>query len=387
MHIRDRIVQRSLNDNAIYPAMTKSFIWDNMACQTGKGTTKAMDRINRLLHRYYINNGNSNAGWVLQFDIKGYYRSMRHADAMRCFRQKLDRQTADNIEAWMAKQYPGSVGYAPGSQLVQILGISFLDSFDHYAKERLRARYYLRYMDDGVIISDNKEHLERCRCELAQKLAEIGLQFHEKKTRIYRISDGIRMLGFTFRLTKTGKIIRIIDPKNVKHERKKLYRFAQKVKRGQATKEKYWECYTSWRAHARKGNSYMLLRRMDAYAKELLQEAKEDAQNHDRTADETALRAEDGRNSQGTGGEGSGGTGLQHHDGDPGGSGRGGQQGMTEYSKKYRTVKNYYDSGEWKRKAVENAVKHGWITEEECAEILGADLVSEIGGDDGGNGA
>ena len=58
-HIRDRIVQRSLNDNVIYPAMTRSFIWDNMACQQGKGTTKAMNRINHLLHRYFINNGSN----------------------------------------------------------------------------------------------------------------------------------------------------------------------------------------------------------------------------------------------------------------------------------------------------------------------------------------
>ena len=48
IHIRDRIVQRSLNDNVIYPQMTQSFIWDNMACQKGKGTTKAMDRLNVL---------------------------------------------------------------------------------------------------------------------------------------------------------------------------------------------------------------------------------------------------------------------------------------------------------------------------------------------------
>ena len=70
-HIRDRIVQRSLNDNVIYPAMTKSFIWDNMACQKGKGTTKAMDRISHLLHRYFINNSQSNAGYVVSIRRAG----------------------------------------------------------------------------------------------------------------------------------------------------------------------------------------------------------------------------------------------------------------------------------------------------------------------------
>ena len=53
-HIRDRIVQRSMNDNIVYPEMTRSFIHDNMACQKGKGTTVAMDRLDQFLHRYYI---------------------------------------------------------------------------------------------------------------------------------------------------------------------------------------------------------------------------------------------------------------------------------------------------------------------------------------------
>ena len=274
IHIRDRVVQRSVNDLVIYPNMTNSFIWDNMACQTGKGTVKAMDRIDCFLHRYYINNGNSNEGYVWQWDVEGYYRNMRHDKARECFERRLSAKTVDHAERWLQKQYPYPVGYEPGSQMVQILGISMLDRFDHNIKENLRAKYYLRYMDDGFVISNDKEYLIECWKQQEKELEKLGLHFHPKKTRIYRLSEGITVLGFTFRLTDTGKVVRVINSKNVKHERKKLYRMAQLVRKGTIKPEKYWECYNAWRAHAELGNSYRLLQRMDKFAADLFKEAK-----------------------------------------------------------------------------------------------------------------
>ena len=286
-HIRDRIVQRSLNDNVIYPAMTRSFIWDNMACQTGKGTTKAMDRLNTFLRRVYINNGNSVDGlYVLQADIHGYYRNMRHRDAKDCFARHLDEKTVTASMGWLQRQYPYDVGYEPGSQMVQILGISLLDPLDHSVKERLKAKVYERYMDDFYIISNSKEFLETCRIEISKELNErYGMELHPNKTRIYPLKNGIRVLGFTFRLTKTGKVLRIINPENVKHERKKMYRMAQLVKQGKITEGKMRECYTAWKAHANLGNSYKLLQRMDDYVESLLMEVKNngssETQRHD----------------------------------------------------------------------------------------------------------
>lgn len=274
-HIRDRIVQRSLNDNVIYPEMTRSFIWDNMACQKGKGTTKAMDRLDSFLHRVFINNGNSVEGLsVLQADVHGYYRNMRHEDAKACFSRHLDEQTVDQSMKWLQRQYPYEVGYEPGSQMVQILGISLLDPMDHTVKERLRAKVYERYMDDFYIISNSVSFLEDCRDTITEELAKLGMELHPDKTKIYPLKEGIKVLGFTFRLTDTGKVIRIINPGNVKHERKKLYRMAQLVKSGEMTEEKMLTCYRSWKAHAEKGNSYQLLVRMDEYVQSLLEGIK-----------------------------------------------------------------------------------------------------------------
>lgn len=281
-HIRDRVVQRSMNDNVIYPAMTKSFIWDNMACQKGKGTSKARDRLDHMLKRYYINNGNSNKGWVLQCDVHGYYKHMRHSDAEKCFARNLDAATVKLAMSWLQRQYPYDVGYEPGSQMVQILGISMLNPMDHAAKEQMRARNYGRYMDDFHIVSNNKEFLEACMEQFKVELAKVGMEMHPEKSRIYPLSDGILFLGFTYRLTETGKVIRIINPKNVKHERVKLYRLAQMVAAGERTERQYWDGFESWAAHANQGNSYHVVSRTRDYAKQLLEGIKNESSNPDK---------------------------------------------------------------------------------------------------------
>lgn len=264
---RDRVYQRSLNDNAVYPIMTRSFIFDNYACQKGKGTDAARNRLKEFLRRYYRKHGN--IGYVAQFDIHGYYPNMSHAVTEDLFRKKLPKEIADMVVTILRHQYTGDFGYNPGSQLIQIAGISILDGFDHYMKEQLHANLYLRYMDDFLVIGDNKENLEKCQRKAIKYLAKIGFTMNEKKTRIHPLSDGIEFLGFRFSLTNTGKVLMLIKPSNVKRERRKLRRLVAKSKRGNIPRDKVDESYSAWRNHASKGNSYRLLQRMDAYYNEL----------------------------------------------------------------------------------------------------------------------
>ena len=264
---RDRIYQRSLNDNAVYPIMSKSFILDNYACQKGKGTDAARNRLKEFLRRYYRKHGN--VGYVAQFDIHGYYPNMSHAFVEDLFRRKLPKEVADMVVTVLRHQYSGDFGYNPGSQLIQIAGISVLDEFDHYVKEQLHARYYLRYMDDFLIISDDQEYLSWCRDLMEMYLNSIGFELNPKKTIIYPLKNGIEFLGFNFKLTSTGKVLMLIKSSNVKRERRKLRRLVAKSKRGGIPQDKVDESYAAWRNHASKGNSYQLLKRMDAYYKEL----------------------------------------------------------------------------------------------------------------------
>lgn len=273
---RDRVYQRSLNDNVIYPVMTRSFIYDNWACQKGKGTDAARNRLKELLHSYYRKYGSE--GWVAQFDIHGYYPNMDHAYIEGMFGSRLSEESFQRVLDVLHHQYDGDKGYNPGSQMIQIAGISALDKLDHYIKEQLHAKYYLRYMDDFPIIHNDKDYLEECMQKVTEKLRLCKFETNPQKTRIFRLSEGIAFLGFRFFLTDTGKVLMLIDPKNVKRQRKKLRRLVAKSKRGLLPKSSVDESYRSWRDHAAKGNTYKLLQRMDKYYHDLWED--QDAKNN-----------------------------------------------------------------------------------------------------------
>ena len=128
--------------------MTRSFIYDNMACQQGKGTDLARSRIKELLHRAYLKNGSE--FYILQCDVKGYYKNMKHEAVNTSFERRLPPGIYERTEAVLETQYEGDTGYNPGSQMVQIAGISFLDKFDHFVKETLRMKEYMRYIPHCV---------------------------------------------------------------------------------------------------------------------------------------------------------------------------------------------------------------------------------------------
>lgn len=276
---RDRVYQRSLNDNVLYPTMTRSFIYDNWACQKGKGTDRARARLKEFLQRFYRKYGAD--GWIAQFDIHGYYPNMDHEYIEHMFREKLEPDVYQRVEDVLRHQYPGDKGYNPGSQMIQIAGISALNELDHYIKERLRVKFYLRYMDDFIMIHHDREFLARCKNAVVRRLADCRFTINEDKTRIFPIRDGIMFLGFKYQLTETGKVLMFVNPNNVKAKRKNLRRLVAKSMRGDLPKSSVDESYRAWRDHAAKGNSWKLLQRMDQYYAGLWKEArKQNAENY-----------------------------------------------------------------------------------------------------------
>lgn len=269
---RDRVYQRSLNDVAIYPAMSKGFIYDNCACQKGKGSDFARRRMKCHMERYYRKHGA--AGFVLKIDIRKYYDSMRHDVVKACFREKLP----DNVyqrAAGILDGFPGDTGFNPGSQIIQIAGISVLDKIDHFIKERLRVRHYMRYMDDMVLIGNNHKEMEGWLRTIKDKLAKIGFETHPEKTKITPLRIGFMWLGYRYRLTGTGKVVMTADPNRLKATRRKYYRLVQKAKRGEISREKVDDSYRCWRECASKGDGYAMLRNMDRHYRELWRDQNE----------------------------------------------------------------------------------------------------------------
>lgn len=269
--MKDRVFQRSLTDNYLYETVTKSFIYDNCACQVNKGTDFARDRLNCHMQRYFRKNGLK--GWVLACDIKSYFGSTPHKTAKKeICRNIKDPWIKKHIEMIIDSFNQGEdpeIGVGLGSQITQLSQLAVLNRMDHYIKEQLKIKQYIRYMDDFILLHKDKKYLKYCISEIERILSELGLRLNKKKTQIFPIIQGINFLGFRFILTDTGKVIRKLKKSNVSHERRKLKKMAGLVKKGQLTKEHVDKCYTAWKAHARKGNTYQLLKNMDKFYKSL----------------------------------------------------------------------------------------------------------------------
>lgn len=156
--------------------------------------------------------------------------------------------------------------------MIQIAGIGILNALDHFIKEELHIEFYIRYMDDFILIHEDAEYLLECKARIAQKLRALECQFNTKKTGIIPLSDGILFLGFHYWLTETGKVVMTLNSANIKHERRKMAKLATLERKGERSTEKVDECYNSWKNHASKGDSYKLLQRTDKYVKELRKE-------------------------------------------------------------------------------------------------------------------
>lgn len=265
--MKDRVFQRSLVDNYLYHQMTKGLIYDNPACQIGKGTDFSMNRLTCHMQRYYRKNNID--GFVLQCDISNFFGSTKHSVA----KDVVDKRVPDEwvkshvyriIESFGTEEDPNT-GMGLGSQVTQLVQLAILDDLDHFIKEKLGIKQYIRYMDDFLLIHESKEYLQFCWEQIEEELLKIHLKLNTKKTQLYPLRHGIDFLGFKFILTDTGKVVKKVLKENVSSERRKLRKLKGLVDKGVLTKEDVNKCYEAWKSHARKGNTYTLVRDMDKY--------------------------------------------------------------------------------------------------------------------------
>ena len=271
--IKDRQFQRSLCDNVLYPQVTRSFIRDSCACLRGRGVDDALDRLNVHLQRYYRKRGPN--GWVLKCDIRHYFAETPHDVAKAAIRKRLTDKRAAFYTDQIIDSFGGSVGIGLGSQVSQITELAVLDDLDHYIKERLRIRHYLRYMDDFILIHEDRAVLENALKVITEKLAALGLTLNGK-TQIHPLKQGIIWLKWRFILTDTGKVIRRISRKSVTRERRKLKKMAALVKAGRIPPEALTESFVTWKAHAQRGNCRKIVADMQSLHDRLISEVKQD---------------------------------------------------------------------------------------------------------------
>lgn len=213
---RDRVVQNCFVDNYLFPLLENRLIYDNAACRKSKGTDFARNRLKSFLldayKKYDLN------FYVLTFDIHHYFESINH-DVLKSKLQKVikDKEVYEFVEMVIDSfNNDSNIGVPLGNQTSQCFALYYLDSFDRIIKEKYHIKYYSRYMDDGVIISNDKNLLMELNEELKKAVHNLKLEFNVDKNCIFPIKQGITYLGFTYHLMNTGKIIIKIAKKKKK---------------------------------------------------------------------------------------------------------------------------------------------------------------------------
>jgi hypothetical protein len=247
VHISERVVQKTLCDNILEPVLTKPLIHDNGASIKGKGVHFALRRLICHLSRFYRQNNFSNEGYALIVDFSKFFDSIDHEKLYALVgRHITDGRVMDLFRRFVSVFGEGkSLGL--GSQVSQIAAIFFPNELDHFIKEKLRLRYYGRYMDDFYIIHRDKNYLLRCLAEIKAVCTSLGLAVHEKKSRIVKLKNGVPFLKGRHVLLETGRVLRLPHPDSAKRMRRKLKKFKKLIALGKMNRYDLRTAYQSWR--------------------------------------------------------------------------------------------------------------------------------------------
>ena len=256
-NIRDRVVQRALCDTYLYAAMTAGFIPDNMACQIGKGTTACRKRMKQYageaIRRY------GERCYVMKVDVKGYFANTTHNVAKAAVAKRVDNVWARKYVFNLIDSFHGITGdhcgIGLGSQISQLIELEVPDDIDHEAKRI--TDLYIRYMDDMVAFG-TKEQMKRLRDLIVSGLGRLGLRTSDKKTYVAKFRS-LQFLGFNY-YVRNGRVeMKPIKGKEYQ-ERRKLRRQLEIM-----PLEKVDKAFESWKANARQGTDFNVIRRMNKY--------------------------------------------------------------------------------------------------------------------------
>lgn len=205
--VRDRIVHHAIY-RALYPYFDPCldvehlnmprFIYDSYACRINKGTHRAFRRFASFAAD--VSCGNFKTVWVLRCDIKKFFASIDHGilksilfEHIACSKIRyVINQVVDSFSVGHIEK-----GLPLGNLTSQIFANVYMNELDQYVKRVLKARHYIRYADDFVVLSRDKSWLEELVPRIGGFLSErLMLELHPDKISIKTLASGIDFLGW-----------------------------------------------------------------------------------------------------------------------------------------------------------------------------------------------
>lgn len=248
---RDRVAHNALC-NIIEPILDKGFIYDSYACRIGKGTHTAVKRLEEFLRSAKGIFPDSRI-YCFKCDISKYFDNVDHETLLSILRRKID----DPDVLWLAREIIQSNprGIPIGNLTSQLFANTYLNELDHYVKRILRERYYIRYMDDFLILGPDKKRLIESKDKIRAFLRDnLKLDLHPKKTNIFPADKGIDFLGYVI---KSGE--RFLRKPTVKRFVKRQTRNWKIVTFNKGDIVSLRNSYLSFRGYAKFADSYRLM--------------------------------------------------------------------------------------------------------------------------------
>ena len=259
----DRVVHHALCA-VIGPIFENGFVYDSYANRKGKGTHRAIARYERFRDRFRH---------VLRCDIFRYFPAIDHSVLKQDLRRRIGCERTlwlmdaivdgSNPQEPVNLYYPGDDLFAPferrrglpiGNLTSQLFANIHLDGLDHFVKEVLRVKGYLRYVDDFALFHDDQRVLSRWRAGIAEYLARRRLRLHPEKTRIQPCAEPAEFLGFE--LLPGGR--RRLPEANVRRFRNRLRGLRDRWRAGKIDLDEVERRVGAWIAHAEHADTWRL---------------------------------------------------------------------------------------------------------------------------------
>ena len=185
--------------------------------------------------------------WTLHDALKYLLRRFPDKEVLAFLYQIIDSYNADTGK-----------GLPMGNQSSQWFALYYLNQIDRIIKEKYKIKYYTRYMDDLILLHEDKEHLKACLAEIrAFAQDRLKLEFNEK-TQIFPVSEGVDYLGWRFYLTDTGKVIRRLRTSNKRRFKRGLKAFQEKYRSGEMDYDAIKRSLASYNGHLKHGHTWKL---------------------------------------------------------------------------------------------------------------------------------
>jgi hypothetical protein len=244
--IADKIVNHFVANYFLIPYLEYSLIDGNVATRKNRGSSYGINLLKKYFNKLLLQKKEI---YCLKIDISKYFYNIDHdilinmlekrikdKDAINLIKLIINQTNRDYINNYIERcnykynidipLYNMSKGLSIGAMTSQFMAIYFLNDVDHYIKEELKCKYYIRYMDDFIILDTDKEKLLTIYSKITQKLKTKNLNIN-RKSNIYKCSNSFKFLGYKFQVINNKLVM--------SSNNKTFYRIKRRIKKLHST--------------------------------------------------------------------------------------------------------------------------------------------------------